>query len=447
MAGRLSPASRSPLSSSSIRNKYDPLYPQLRTAAKIWEENQNNPAHADRWLANFFHANRKKLGSRDRRFLAETIYSLFRHQLFLETWVRTLASPEDNALPLFAAAAEGIISPEEFTGAWGKRVESEGLTPSELYHSLRNKEFPRSLKISSEEERLSLRYSFPLWLIRRWTKTFGAVECRKLLEASNERPPLVVRVNPLKMDREKLIARFRKKGFRVLPTERSPFGIFFLERVNLFDSEEFQKGFFEIQDEGSQLVCQRMEPKPGEVIWDVCAGGGGKSLHLAALMQNKGRIIATDIRERKIEDLKKRAARAGAYNIFPAELGRIEETREIKRGIDKILVDAPCSGTGTLRRNPDAKWKLTEEKLRAYHGDQVAILEKALPHLKTGGRVYYVTCSLEPVENEEVMDEILGRHSELKKIAYPVSRDGYFRLLPHKHQTDGFFLGIAENKG
>ena len=406
--------------------------------AKIWDENQNNPYPADRWLANFFHANRKKLGSRDRRFLSETVYSLFRHRLFLETWSKTLGSSESTTLALFAAAAEGIVSPEDFADVC-KIAETKS-----IYSSLRNRELPGSLKIASEEERLSLRYSFPLWFIRRWIATFGEEECQKLLEASNERPPLVVRINPLKMDRERLIERFRKKGFRVLPTERSPYGIFFIERVNLFDGEEFQKGFFEIQDEGSQLMCQMMEPKPGEVIWDVCAGGGGKSLHLAALMQNKGRIIATDIRERKLADLKKRAARAGVYNIFPAELGRIGETREIKKGVDKILVDAPCSGTGTLRRNPDAKWKLTEEKLCAYHDDQTAILEKALPHLKTGGRIYYVTCSLEAVENEEVMNEILARHPKLAKIAYPVSRDGYFRLLPHKHQTDGFFLAVAE---
>lgn len=438
MASRSLPASRSPLSSSSRKNKYDPLHSQLNAAAKIWDENQNNPYPADRWLANFFHAHRKKLGSHDRRFLSETIYSLFRHRSFLETWAKTLGSPESTTLVLFAAAAEGIISPEDFAGA---RQIAES---SALYQSLRNRQLPDSLKIASEEERLSLRYSFPLWLVRRWIAVFGEEECRKLLEASNERPPLVVRINPLKMERERLIARFRKKGFRVLPTERSPFGIFFLERANLFDSEEFQKGFFEIQDEGSQLICQMMEPKPGEVIWDVCAGGGGKSLHLAALMQNKGRIIATDIRARKLEDLKKRANRAGVYNIFPAELARIGETREIKKGIDKILVDAPCSGTGTLRRNPDAKWKLTEEKLRVYHDDQAAILEKALPHLKPGGRIYYVTCSLESIENEEVMNEILSRHPELKKVSYPVSRDGYFRLFPHKHQTDGFFLGIAE---
>ena len=241
--------------------------------------------------------------------------------------------------------------------------------------------------------------------------------------------------------------RFRKKGLEAKPTARSWTGIIFKERKNLFDTEEFRSGLFEIQDEGSQLICEKLDVKPGEVIWDMCAGGGGKSLALAGLMQNKGRIIATDIRIKKLEDLKKRARRGGVTNIFPADLQRVSEIREVKkRGIDKILIDAPCSGTGTLRRNPDVKWKLTEESLLQHHQEQVKIIEKALPYLRPGGRIYYVTCSLEPLENEEVVNEVLMKHPELVKIPFGSELDGFFRLYPHRDGTDGFFLAQVENK-
>ncbi len=420
------------------RNSSGPLHSQLEAAAEIWVQIQNDPVPADRWLGRFFHHNRKKFGSRDRRFLSETVYSLFRHRLFLETWTKTLGLSESTTLVLFAAAAEGIISPQDFTDV------CQMAEAGSIYASLKNRELPGSLKVTSEEERLSLRYSFPLWLVRRWLKTFGPVETEALLASFQERPPLVIRANPLKISRDKLLARFRHKGLNVLPTTRSSSGIFFAERIGVFDMEEFQKGFFEVQDEGSQFLCELMEPKPEETIWDVCAGGGGKSLYLAALMQNKGRIIATDIRMHKLEDLKKRAKRAGVYNIFPADLDRLNETRAIQKGIDKILVDAPCSGTGTFRRNPDAKWKVTEDRLQVNHRDQVGIMEKALPHLRKGGKLYYATCSIDPIENEEVVNEILQQHPELSKVSYPVSRDGFFRLMPHKHGTDGFFLAVVQ---
>ncbi|MBI3306611.1 MAG: RsmB/NOP family class I SAM-dependent RNA methyltransferase [Candidatus Omnitrophica bacterium] len=422
------------------------LHSQLNTAALIWEDIQNSTEPADRWLANFFYRNRKKFGSRDRRFFSETIYGLFRHKLFLESWSRELGHDKDPSLMvLMASLKEGLVSGDEFeehTAASFPGIKTAGA----VEQALKAHDLPAGLNFNSPEEKISIQYSVPLWLVKRWKQRFGEEECCALLASTIERPPLVVRINPLKMARERQIGRFEKWGWRVFPTERSPWGLVFKERVHLFDTEDFQKGFFEIQDEGSQIICQMIDAKPGEVVWDVCAGGGGKSLLLAAMMQNKGRIIATDIKKWKLEELRKRFRRAGAMNIFPAELERISESREMKKGVDKILIDAPCSGTGTLRRNPDAKWKIKEEKFADFHKEQVAIIEKSLPFLKKGGRLYYATCSLEPEENEEVMAEIFARHPELQKIAYPYSKDGFFRLYPHKNQTDGFFLAMAENK-
>ncbi|HOW88333.1 MAG TPA: RsmB/NOP family class I SAM-dependent RNA methyltransferase, partial [Candidatus Omnitrophota bacterium] len=204
--------------------------------------------------------------------------------------------------------------------------------------------------------------------------------------------------------------------------------------------------WFEVQDEGSQMICQKMDPKPGENIWDVCAGGGGKSLLLAAMMENKGRIVATDLRSFKLEELKKRAKRAGVFNIFPAELERLAELKVARKGFDKILVDAPCSGTGTLGRNPDAKWKLAPSWFEALPVEQLAILEKALPYLAKNGKLYYATCSVEAAENEKVVEKFLSAHPELRTIPCGEKGDPFFKLWPPETGTDGFFLAVFEKQ-
>lgn len=414
---------------------------QLTAAAEIWEQVKETPYPADRFLGNYFHRFRKKFGSRDRRFIAETIYALFRHKTFLEYCAREIGPHNDRFMVRLGAASEGFLTEEEWEADLALNFPGLKLPPK-TYEMLRNRTIPSTgydLKNA-----LALKHSFPLWIVERWLQRYGEEETRQLLEASQKRPPFVIRANTIKIPVKKLIGQLHKKGWDVALTERSNTGILFKERANLFDSEEFREGLFEIQDEGSQILCEMVAPQPGEVVWDVCAGGGGKSLALAALMQNKGRIIATDIRAKKLEDLRERAARAGVNNIFPADLERMNEISVLKKGADKIVIDAPCSGTGTLRRNPDAKWKLKEEVFSANHAEELAILEKALPYLKPGGKLYYMTCSLEPEENENVMNEFLGRHPELKIVPYPRSKDGFFRLTPHHHQTDGFFLAIAE---
>lgn len=388
-------------------------------------------------MANYLYQNRKKYGSRDRRFFHETVFAAFRHKAYLDYWVKHLALQEqrDEAVILMAAWVEQIAPVEEELTALLNRPDS-----TSILDALKKRQLPAGSVFDSPEEQLSIRYSVPLRFIRRWIHRFGAAEIEMLLKTIEERPPLCVRANPVKITRSRLLTLFEKQGFVIRATEHSALGIIFKERVHLFDTEAFRKGLFEIQDEGSQLVCEKIAPQPGDLIWDVCAGGGGKALALAGLMENKGRVVATDIRAKKLDEIKKRALRAEIHNIFPADLNRMDEIKQARQGFDKIVVDAPCSGTGTLRRNPDMKWKLREDGLATFQHDQVAIVENALPRLKPGGRLYYITCSMEPEENEQVIEKVLQKHPELHQ------EGEAFHLYPHHHGTDGFFMAILEKK-
>lgn len=420
------------------------LRSQLKAAVELWDQVRGCPYPADRFLGNYFHQFRKKFGSRDRRFLSEITYALFRHRTFLEVWAQVCHQEDPFFLILLAGASEGLLDAEIFDQLV-KEFFPKLISMTTLYESVQSRKLPEALeKKSTPEEILSLRYSFPLWLVQKWIHHFGIETAEKMLEASQKRPPFVIRTNTLKISRKKLLEKLHHKGWPVAAALRSEIGITFKERSNLFDTEEFREGLFEVQDEGSQIVSSMIEAQPGEVIWDVCAGGGGKTLAMAAAMQNKGRIIATDIRPAKLDDLRKRTKRAGVNNVFPADLNRLDETAAMKKGLDKIVIDAPCSGTGTLRRNPDAKWKLRPETFEANHKEQAAIFEKKHSYLKDGGRIFYITCSLEPEENENVIAEILKKDPSWTIVPYARSKDGFFRLSPWEHGTDGFFLAILE---
>ncbi len=421
------------------------IYSQSRMAGEVWQGIEKDPLPADRWLSRYFFQNRKKVGSRDRKFLSETIYGAFRHKSFLEAWIakakaRPLMSASEKAerFCLFAAAKENLISREDFCVAFNEN--------EKVYAALREHLLPETSGPRSKEDMMALLYSFPLWLIQHWVKGFGVHETERLLGFFQQRPLLVLRANTLKISRKKLVDMFRRLDVEANPTVRSYYGLILQERRNVFDTPAFRDGWFEVQDEGSQLVCQKIDPQAGQNVWDVCAGGGGKSLLMAAMMENKGRVVATDLRSYKLEELKKRAKRAGVYNIFPAELARMSELKVAQAGFDKILVDAPCSGTGTLGRNPDAKWKLTPEWFETLQKEQLGILEKALPYLAKNGKLYYATCSVENKENEEVAEKFLTAHPDLDLEPCGDKGERFFKLWPPESGTDGFFLAVFKKK-
>ncbi len=425
--------------------KGSPILQRLRLAAEIWRQIENDKQPADRWLARYFYQNRKKTGSKDRRFLSETIFAAFRHKNFLEAWVeKTKAHPvlsdteKAEAMCLFAAVREKIITREEL-----KDFSTIG---AKYYEAISGHLLPDDSLPKSKEEMLARLYSFPLWLIQRWTEKFGVAETEKLLGYFQSRPMLILRANILKISRKKLVDMFRRMGVEANPTEKSYFGLILGERRNVFDTSAFRDGWFELQDEGSQLVCQFMKVNPGENVWDVCAGGGGKSLLLAMIMENKGRVVATDIRNYKLEELKKRAKRAGVFNIFPAELERIGELKIAQKGFDKILVDVPCSGTGTLGRNPDAKWKLTEDWFKILPEEQLNILKKSAPFLKKDGRLFYATCSVEETENEKVIEKFLREAPDFEIVPCGENGETFLKLWPPNSSTDGFFLAALKKR-
>ncbi|MDP3919988.1 MAG: RsmB/NOP family class I SAM-dependent RNA methyltransferase [Candidatus Omnitrophota bacterium] len=402
-------------------------------------------------MKQFFLQHRKKFGSRDRRFLSEVIFSLYRHKTFIDIWTEKLlgnsSSEEDRdgAMLALAAVLAGILDKE---GA--QAVLPDGFKSEER---IKAHDLPEDISFESEVDAAAARYSFPDWLVKRWFEQFGNAPAVALLCSLNQRPPLVGRVNPSKMSRDELLARFQSKGISVEASKRSDCGVVFRNRIHLLSTEEFQKGYVEIQDEGSQLITQAVGPRAGEWVWDACAGGGGKALLAAALMENKGCVVASDIREGKLRDLEKRAKRAGATNIRIVVPDRLDEITEIRDGFDKIMIDVPCSGTGTIRRNPDLKWRLQEKDFESYPERQLDIIEKALPRLKKGGKLYYITCSLDRAENEGVVEKLLagGDGLEPDGDVVPIlenckTGEGQYRLMPHEQSTDGFFLAVFRKR-
>ncbi len=417
---------------------------QFCIAEEIWLEIKDSRQPADRWLGNYFHQNRKRMGSKDRRFFSEIIYSLFRHKIYIQNISKKHFGGNSLAEVILAATLIDFLEVDEAVSIMGEFFK-------DINYGETREIFEKALPfdgshVVEDTKSLCSYFSFSEEMVIRWEADHGFERTREVARIFQERPPLIIRANELKITRDELIRELQEINFDVYPCDESPWGIFFKERIAIFNLDLFTDGFFEVQDIGSQLVCLNIDAKPNDVIWDVCAGAGGKSLGLASMMGNKGRIVATDIRSFKLQELKKRAKRAGAFNIFPADLTRMDEMKIARQGFNKILVDAPCSGTGTLKRNPDAKWKLNEERIGEYPSQQIQILKDAWPYLQVGGKMYYVTCSIEKMENEAVLDQFLNSFDNMRLVHLEnfgeVTPKGS-RLWPSE-KNDGFFMACVE---
>jgi 16S rRNA (cytosine967-C5)-methyltransferase len=303
-------------------------------------------------------------------------------------------------------------------------------------------------------DREALARSFPTWMLERMVADLGEGEAFALADAMNKRAPLAVRVNTARVQREALAERLARDGIATHPTPLSSAGLIFDTRVNAFGLETFREGLFEVMDEGSQLVAEVVAPPPRGRVVDACAGAGGKTLALAALLAGQGRVLALDVAGKKLEELRRRARRAGLSSVMAREVDAARGLPADARpgGWDRVLVDAPCSGLGTLRRNPEARWRLGPRDVDSFPARQLALMVDYAPLVALGGRLVYATCTVLAAENERVVERFLAERPgfepmALKEIfgterATTLGDAINLRLYPHRHDTDGFFAAV-----
>ncbi|QXP53552.1 methyltransferase domain-containing protein [Cellulophaga sp. HaHa_2_95] len=365
----------------------------------------------------------KRWGARDRGFIAETTYEIVRYKrLYIEIAEVKAPFSRPNLFRIFAvwAVLRGIELPD-----W-KQIET---VPTRKIKG----RFDELSKIRKFKE------SIPDWMDEIGEKSLGEKRWTKEISALNQQADVILRANTLKTTKEALRANLLENGIDCEPIAGYTDALKLAERGNVFRTDAFQNGMFEVQDASSQLVAEFLDVKPGQRVIDTCAGAGGKTLHIAALMENKGQLIAMDIYENKLKELKRRAKRNGAFNIEPRVIDSTKVIKKLYGKADRILIDAPCTGLGVLRRNPDAKWKLQPEFLEKIMATQQEILRSYSRMLKPEGKMVYATCSILPQENNEQVKTFLASEEGkdfrlLKENKIYSSESGY----------DGFYMALLE---
>ncbi len=388
----------------------------------------------------FFFREHPKLGHRDRGVIAEAIYAVLRHRRTLEHLV---PDGKPRSLALLAL------------------MRFQGLSQRELAPLLRSGEdqWLAGIKAGAALELpLAVEAELPDWVVARLEARMSREEIINLGRSMMNAAPLDLRVNAFKAKRDAVLARFAQEGIKCSATPYSPLGIRLESKISLAQHPAFVEGFIEVQDEGSQLLGLLLESRRGEMVVDFCAGAGGKSLLIAAAMASTGRVYAFDVSEKRLSNLGPRLKRSGLSNITPQRIVGENDAR-IKRlagKVDRVLVDAPCTGLGTLRRNPDLKYRQHEAGLAELNQKQASILASAARLVKTGGRLVYATCSFLREENENIVEGFLATHPEFTLVpaAAALARqkidiDGmtpYLKLTPEVHHTDGFFAAVLERR-
>jgi 16S rRNA (cytosine967-C5)-methyltransferase len=391
---------------------------------------------ADAVLKHFFRDN-KNLGMRDRGLIAETIYALLRKR----TWVMHLTQSDQPRLLLLATLVK--------VQGWDVKAMS-GFTKAHEREMLRGiaAAVPGHLSLPAET-------NFPEWLIQLYLKRHTRQELIELARGLDQPGPLDLRVNTMHSDRDTVLAELAEIEVEASATPFSPVGIRVVGKPALQQHKLLVEGHVEVQDEGSQLLGYLLAPKRGEMVVDFCAGAGGKTLLLGALMHSTGRLYAFDVSEKRLTNLKPRLKRSGLSNVQPVRIEHENDAR-IKRlagKVDRVLVDSPCSGLGTLRRNPDLKWRQNAEDITELATKQRNILASAAQLLKPGGRLVYATCSILFDENQAIVENFLASNNEFNLLnsqeilhAQQIEIDcgESFQVFPHRHNTDGFFAAVLE---
>jgi 16S rRNA (cytosine967-C5)-methyltransferase len=410
----------------------------LGNAEEVLREILRFMSPADVTLSRYF-KDHPRLGGRERGAIAECVYTILRNKTFFTEFTGGGRGATMRRLVLLGMAeAVGV-------DALG------GLSDDETALLERIQGIDRSLLPAKQ------RANLPDWLYDKFVAQYGEEETLQLATVLNMPAPLDLRVNTLKTDREKVVAELAAAPIVAEPTPYAPTGLRIQKKPSLQNLPLFKEGAIEVQDEGSQVLAQLLGARRGEMVVDFCAGAGGKTLAIGAIMRSTGRLYAFDVSEKRLTKLKPRLARSGLSNVHPVVIAH-ERDAKVKRlagKIDRVLVDAPCSGMGTLRRNPDVKWRQVAEGVAELTAKQAAILDGAARLVKFGGRLVYATCSLLDEENDGIAAQFLASHPDFELVPMhkvlaeqriPLEMGDYLKMLPHKHGTDGFFAAVFERK-
>ncbi len=416
-----------------------------------------------------------KLGRADRALFHALVYGILRHRSLLDTiidqHVRRSSRKMDPLirvilrLGVYQLKFMDRIPPSAAVHTsveLAKRVNKKWATGfvNGLLRSVARSDRPASLPDPLQDPAAFLAgaYSFPQWLVRRWLNRWGFDFSDALCQAINQIPPVTIRTNTLKTSRSALLAAIEAGATGLEPCRHSPDGIHVTSVIRPMDQwRAFHDGGFQVQSEAAQMVSLFLGPKPGQRVWDTCAGLGTKTAHLAQLMENRGQLLATDRHPGKLNRLQAEMSRLGIGIVTNRTLDLLSAPADWNIGLfDRILLDAPCSGLGVLQRNPDGKWNTTMADIRSNQKRQLALIDKVARHLKPDGILVYAVCSMEPEENEEVIQGFLQNHPEFdifrpkppSTIDRPLllSPDGFLVTSPHPHKLDGFFAAAVKRQ-
>lgn len=399
-------------------------------------------------LANMFRKERQ-LGSKERRFVAETVYGMVRHLRRIDESLRVGGLRSGSRAPDEARLLAYLILQENLSAqrAAERMPKIDWQAVADIDTRLDREVNP--------VRRIALIYSLPDWLSQMLCDDLGA-RAEAVADALNRRAPMTIRVNTLRTTVADARAELAAQEIETRPGEYAASALHLQTRTNLFALPQFKKGHFEAQDQGSQLVAELVAPPPKGRVVDYCAGAGGKTLALAAHMGNRGRIVATDVARRKLEELARRARRAGVSNVQRAVLeeGFPKALVDLEGRAQRVLLDVPCSGLGALRRNPEARWRLRPADLERLPATQLDICNQAMSLIAKGGRMIYATCTILRRENEQVIERFLAAHPGFavmpvkaiwgRERAAPITdpTGTYLALDPDRHGTDGFFAAV-----
>ncbi len=412
---------------------------------------------ADRIVADFFKG-RRYIGSHDRKWINEKTYGIVRNFLLLKDIVEH-CEVKAGALTMFLANEFRLQkTPEEVNLEYSQMLESYKISGAAAdAHTLFKCAEQRLGEVRNDPRLFPLLYSFPDFFSSLLPRNHQC-ESAALMEALNHEASVCLRVNSEKIGRDEAVERLKREGIEAASTRYSPMGIQLSKRVALGSMGLYKNGFVEVQDEASQLVGLVMNPQAGETIVDACAGAGGKSLEIASLSKTKSKIFSLDINQEPIDNLIFRARKSHCDNINAIKVrpDGLQGIEGLISSADKVLVDAPCSGSGTIRRNPDKKFRLTAKFIEEYSARQKILLDHYSKLVRPGGLLFYATCSLFEIENNSVVEWFLGSNSKYEKVDLSASElgkqfpelieDGNLAIYPHKHNMDGFFVAAMKRE-